>query len=305
MLAADRGVPAMDASSWWADHTRVTPVDREASGAGDVGEAGEAGDVREAAGPPPSLPPPPPPPPRPAPLPRVGRHAARRRPAWLPTWLPGAADRMPGIGSAQVAVVAIIVAVALAGTTWWLLRARPEPVAPSPAAASAEPLVAPSGPAATSGDTDAAATDGTTVTVDVAGKVRRPGIVVLDAGARVVDALEAAGGARAGVSTTGLNLARVLVDGEQILVGAPAVAPAPGPAPGAGSAPPGAPAQPVNINLADQTQLETLPQVGPVTAAAIIAWREQHGGFASVDQLIEVDGIGEKTLAQIAPFATV
>ena len=57
------------------------------------------------------------------------------------------------------------------------------------------------------------------MTVDVAGKVRRPGIAVLDAGARVVDALEAAGGARAGVDLTGLNLARVLVDGEQILVG--------------------------------------------------------------------------------------
>ena len=66
------------------------------------------------------------------------------------------------------------------------------------------------------------------MTVDVEGKVRRPGIVVLDSGARVVDALKAAGGARPGVRLSGLNLARLLVDGEQILVGVPAVVGLPG-----------------------------------------------------------------------------
>ena len=158
---------------------------------------------------------------------------------------------------------------------------------------AAEPSAA-SAPGATVGQAGS-------VTVDVAGKVRRPGIAVLDAGARVVDALKAAGGARRGVDLSSLNLARVLVDGEQILVGAPpqSVA-APGP-----SAPGQVPGQLVNLNLASATELESLPEVGPVTAAAIIAWRESNGGFSAVDELLEIDGIGETTLGQIAPYVTV
>ena len=143
-----------------------------------------------------------------------------------------------------------------------------------------------------------------TVTVDVAGKVRHPGIAVLDAGARVVDALEAAGGARPGVDLTGLNLARVLVDGEQVVVGGPA----PSGAAAAASAPAGAPSGPVamvNLNTATESELDTLPEVGPVTAASILQWRDQHGGFTSVDELLEVDGIGEVTLGKLAPYVTV
>ncbi len=139
--------------------------------------------------------------------------------------------------------------------------------------------------------------------VDVAGRVRRPGIAVLDAGSRVVDALEAAGGARRGVDLSSLNLARVLVDGEQILVGVDA----PGGVAARVPPPPGgvAAAALVNLNTADQTQLEALPEVGPVTAQAIIGWRDAHGGFTAVDQLLDVDGIGEATLNQIAPLVTV
>ncbi|QYJ05771.1 ComEA family DNA-binding protein [Nocardioides panacisoli] len=99
------------------------------------------------------------------------------------------------------------------------------------------------------------------------------------------------------MKTAGLNLARVLTDGEQIVVGRPAAAVGPPASPGA--------ERPVNLNLAQQAELEELPGVGPVTAAAIIAWREEHGGFRSVDQLIDVSGIGEKTLAEIAPRVTV
>ncbi len=139
------------------------------------------------------------------------------------------------------------------------------------------------------------------MTVDVEGKVRRPGIVVLDSGARVVDALKAAGGARPGVDLRGLNLARLLVDGEQILVGVPAAVGLPA------AAVPTAPADGplVNLNTAGQTELESLPDVGPVTAEAILAWRTEHGGFTSVDELLEVDGIGDATLATIAPHVTV
>ncbi len=105
-----------------------------------------------------------------------------------------------------------------------------------------------------------------------------------------------------GVDLTALNLARVLVDGEQIVVGAPQptvpVAPS-------GSTVPGVPTALVNLNTATQAELETLPDVGPVTALAILAWRDEHGGYTSVDELLEVDGIGEATLGKLTPYVTV
>lgn len=244
-------------------------------------------------------------------LPVPGRHAARRRlaPGRLVAGLLPETLRGPiGLGSAHVAVVAVLVALGLGVTCWWVVRGDAEPApgridaAGSPVTASdASPAAlqppAPPDVSATGGATPSAGT----VTVDVAGKVRRPGIAVLDAGARVVDALEAAGGARRGVDLSPINLARVLVDGEQILVGEaarPAAASAPGAAaPAAGSL--------VNLNTATVAELELLPEVGPVTAQAIVTWREQHGGFTAVQELLEVDGIGDKTLATITPHVTV
>ncbi len=242
----------------------------------------------------------PPEPPEPPELPRPGRHAARRRPRWGANRV--ADVRLPGLEAPQLTVLAVIVAVGVAVTTWWVLRDQAstvEPVAAVPPA-SVEPLVSgsPSG-LASPGSTVPV---GDTVTVDVTGKVRRPGIVVLDTGARVVDALKAAGGERHGVDLSTLNLARVLVDGEQIVVGAARVS---APAAPTGSAPPGAPPTLVNLNTATQAELETLPEVGPVTALAIMAWRDEHGGFTSVDELLEVDGIGEVTLEKLAPYITV
>jgi competence protein ComEA len=241
-------------------------------------------------------------------VPEPGRHAARRRGTVADGLVPEPLRGRVALGPAQLAVVAVLVAVGLAVTAWWVVRSDPSPVAPvAPAAPrSADALATPadgaSGPADPTASGSAAAAD--TVTVDVAGKVRRPGIAVLDPGARVVDALEAAGGARPGVDLSGLNLARVLVDGEQILVGvaAPVAAAPDAAAPGA-AATPGATL--VNINTADLAELETLPEVGPVTAQAIVTWRETNGGFTSVDELLEVDGIGEATLESMAPFVTV
>lgn len=224
--------------------------------------------------------------PGPVAVPVPGRHAARRlRP--LPV--------VGLLGPAQLTVLAVLVAVGLAVTCWWLLRSSPEVVPVSAEAAPA--LVTPMAEGAAEVPADTG--DPSELVVDVAGKVRHPGIAVLEPGARVIDALRAAGGARRGVDLSSLNLARPLVDGEQILVGVgggPQPAPASG-APGAGLL--------VNINTAGQAELESLPEVGPVTAAAIIAWREQHGGFGSIDQLVEVDGIGEATLATVTPFVTV
>ena len=245
-----------------------------------------------------------------APLgPVPGRHAARRRRPGLPDAL---TDALPdtlrgrvGLGVGQVAVLAVVVAVGLALTTWWVLRGDPEvvPVATPVVASSGSALVALPSASASSPGTGGAA-PATTVTVDVAGKVRRPGIAVLDPGSRVVDALEAAGGARPGVDLSSINLARVLVDGEQILVGRPAAAAPAVPGLTTGALP-GATGPLVNLNLAGQAELETLPEVGPVTAQAILAWRDEHGGFSAVEELLEVDGIGDVTLERIAPFVTI
>ncbi len=131
--------------------------------------------------------------------------------------------------------------------------------------------------------------------------MRHPGIAVLRQGARVIDALRAAGGARPGVDLGGLNLARVLTDGEQVVVGGAVVTGPTATTPTSGSPVAGL----VNINTADETALESLPEVGPVTAQAIIAWRSEHGGFTAVDQLLDVDGIGDATLAKLTPYVTI
>lgn len=229
-------------------------------------------------------------------LPVPGRHASRR-------------VRIGGLqlGPVHLAVVAVVAAVAVGLAAWWAVRDQAEAVPVRVDATAPAPLTSLS-PDAAEADAGAAATEATEdggngageVVVDVAGKVRRPGIAVLPVGSRVVDALEAAGGARRGVDLTGLNLARPLIDGEQVLVG---VAPAPGvagtltsPAPEGGAL--------VNLNSADLAELDTLPGVGPVTAEAIVSWREDNGGFTSVEELLEVDGIGEATLEDLAPLVT-
>jgi competence protein ComEA len=268
-------VPPADLTTapWWDDHTRPAAPRR----------------------------PPPAPPPAPRPLPRA------RRPAQAPGRHAAPRPHLPaGLGAAQLAAVAVVVAIGLAVTCWWLVRGSAHP-ASDLAAAPAASLV-PSSPAVTPVDHDPAggpgATTPATVTIDVAGKVRHPGIAVLDAGSRVVDAIKAAGGARPGVDLTGLNLARVLTDGEQVVVGASAPSGAAAEAVPS-DAPSGGPATLVNLNTATEAELDTLPDVGPVTAASILQWRDQHGGFTSVDELLEVDGIGEVTLGKLAPYVTV
>ncbi|WP_435092473.1 helix-hairpin-helix domain-containing protein [Clavibacter michiganensis] len=147
----------------------------------------------------------------------------------------------------------------------------------------------------------------TPIYVHVVGAVVSPGLYPLSPGSRVVDALAAAHGFADGAATAGVNLARVLSDGEQLVVPrqgeAPAV-PATSGAPGAagGSASPSAP---VDLNTATAEQLETLPRVGPSLAARIIAWRTAHGRFAHVADLGRVPGIGDRTLASLTPLVRV
>ncbi len=255
--------------------------------------------------------------------PRVGRHARRsigpfaRLLGWFHDRLPPTLQGRVQLGSSHLTVVALLVAAALAVTAWWVIRADGRGTvvpaasfagAPATGASAAMPVAVesatPAGRAAAQTATGQPSSSGSPVVIiDVAGKVRRPGIATLPLGSRVVDALEAAGGARRGVNLTSLNLARLLVDGEQIVVGVPP--PGGVAAPAASAASGGAPGPLVNLNSATQVELETLPGVGPVTAAAILQWRTDNGAFTSVDELLEVSGIGDATLAEMAPFVTI
>lgn len=138
--------------------------------------------------------------------------------------------------------------------------------------------------------------------VHVAGAVRHTGVYRLPNGSRVEDAVHRAGGATDDADLDGINLAAKVADGQQVVVPQAAATPA-GAAPagggGAASAGPEAPAAPVGLNAATLEQLQTLDGVGPATAEKIVAWRTEHGGFRSVDDLGQVPGIGPKRLAAL------
>ncbi|MFJ1603829.1 helix-hairpin-helix domain-containing protein [Streptomyces sp. NPDC088253] len=170
---------------------------------------------------------------------------------------------------------------------------------------SAEPGGSAGAPPSPAGSGGSTGSTGTAIVVDVSGKVRSPGLRRLPAGSRVEDALRAAGGVRPGANTEGLNRARLLVDGEQVLVGVPAAVT--GPVMGGGSSATGSggsasgavPSAPVSLNTATVDQLDTLPGVGPVLAQHIVDYRTQHGGFRSVDELREVNGIGDRRFSDL------
>ena len=148
--------------------------------------------------------------------------------------------------------------------------------------------------------------EGGLAVVNVAGAVRRPGVYRLPASARVDDAVRRAGGATRRADLTGVNLAAKVEDGRQILV--PERVPksnGTAPAAPAGPAPPPPPGQPLNLNTATLEQLDTLDGIGPSLAQAILDFREENGGFGSVDELAQVPGIGEKRMASLREQVTV
>jgi competence protein ComEA len=199
-----------------------------------------------------------------------------------------------------LAATALSVIAVVAGATW-LLHGSPSPPESSLpyAARSTSTTSAGAGPSLTPSTSVP-----TEVVVYVAGRVAAPGVYTLPVPARVDDAVRAAGGPTADADLDIVNLAAVVHDGERVFV--PAVGqPIPdvaGVTTPAGST---APVFPININTADTDQLDQLPGVGPATAAAIIAQRQQHGPFQSIDELSDVRGIGPAKLDAIRGLVTV
>jgi competence protein ComEA len=224
------------------------------------------------------------------------------------SWRARLAGMLAGAGRQSVAVGLVVLVALTAATVLWLRgtaspagAAGPEPGGGSVPAEGGHPEGAslPTIDVGTAADTSA-----TMVAVHLTGRVRRPGVVRLPQGSRVLDAIAAAGGATAGADLDGVNLARKLVDGEQIRVPAHGERPAPPPGtPGPGAAA-AAPGTPVDLNTATAAQLEALPGVGEVTAARIVAYRDAHP-FRSVEELRQVEGIGERRYAQLEKLVTV
>ncbi|MDT5095460.1 MAG: competence protein ComEA [Mycobacterium sp.] len=239
----------------------------------------------------------------------------------LSRWLPAASpDDGPGWiaairadpGRAGLFALGVVAVVAVLVTVFAIMRDRPPPITssklpPVQMVSSAKPT--PSGSPAPEQP----------VVVSVVGLVHKPGLVTLQPGARIADAVGAAGGALDGADLLGLNMAQRLTDGTQIVVG---IAPAPGQptrlgssvAPSTGgsassSSPSAKPTAsstgPIDLNTATVEQLDALPGVGPVTAAAIVAWRDANGKFTNVDQLGDVDGIGPARLDKLRSLVRV
>lgn len=231
-----------------------------------------------------------------------GDRAARRvrpPPEALAAQAAQAAQRVRQFTREHLAAVILVLVVGSGWTVYSLLQARSTPVA---VAAAIPSVVASPTPTPTASPS---------VLVHVIGAVRHPGLVELAAGGRVADAIAAAGGLSAAADPGELNLAEVVADGSQVVIGTKAEprgeVRAPGTA-GSGSTNATSAANgsaPLSLNTATLAQLDTLPGVGPVTAQKILDWRASHGRFSSVSELQEVDGIGPKSFAEIAPHVRV
>ncbi|MET8133913.1 ComEA family DNA-binding protein [Streptomyces sp. NPDC005251] len=241
---------------------------------------------------------------------RAGLAVRERLPLWLQSRF--------GLERRSVAALTVLLVVAAVFAVQHFWSGRTQPVRAPEVIGAATPYGekrgpgerpggqsgAPAGASGPAGAAEPAGAAGSVIVVDVGGKVRTPGLQRLPAGSRVEDALRAAGGVRHGTHTEGLNRARLLVDGEQIVVGASAPptgagSDGSGPVGTGGSAAGAAPSAPIPLNTATVEQLDGLPGVGPVLARHIIDYRTAHGGFRSVDELHEVTGIGDRRFADL------
>jgi competence protein ComEA len=214
-------------------------------------------------------------------------------------------------GDPRVGIAALLVVALAAGFIWYRLgagdsgEASTTRRAPSTSAPTSRSTAA--GSSANTGSSSGATKKGDRATVHVAGAVAKPGVYDLDAGARVIDAIEAAGGGAPDADLNRLNLAAKIADGQRVLVqrvgeAAPAGSASPASGGSGGSADPSVL---VSLNSATQAELEALPGIGPTLAEAIITERERRGGFRSVNELRDVRGIGEKRFADLKDKVTI
>jgi competence protein ComEA len=258
--------------------------------------------------------------------PRARGHRAGRMPSLFttPAALREARVRVgpPVVVGAVLLLVAVVVVLGIR-VAWAQRSAEPTPVPrPESALVTAVPTeavaAAPAGVADAGAPARASAASGPSY-VHVIGAVKQSGVVDVPAGSRVSDVVEAAGGLTADADPSRVNLARPVLDGERIWVpvegedppvevaapvsepgaSGPAQAAAPSSGPGASSA------APVDLNTADSTALQALPGIGPVTAEAILTWRDEHTRFSTVEELEEVSGIGPRTLERLRPLVVV
>jgi competence protein ComEA len=208
-------------------------------------------------------------------------------------------ERLRALERGELLGFLVVAVLLVGGAVFWYLRSLPAAVRVDAAIGAAHPAAAPSvSPSPSPG----------VVVVYVSGWVERPGVYEFEEGDRVVDAIERAGGPKKGADLNALNLAAFLTDAQQVLVMRKGQAPAPaassGSTTGSGTTVGGA-ETPINLNTATLDQLETLPGIGPALGQRIIDYREQHGPFQSVEDLLDVSGIGEKRLADLQDQVTV
>ncbi|HKN48979.1 MAG TPA: ComEA family DNA-binding protein, partial [Actinomycetota bacterium] len=212
-----------------------------------------------------------------------------------------------GLERRQQAGLVGVALLIVAAAAFWYVRSLPSRVRVEATVSAA----APGGAGATAGSTipspsPGSLTPGGVVVVDVAGWVRHPGVYQLHQGDRVIDAIRRAGGPRPGADLTSINLAALLTDAEQVVVGRAGARAGPPSSVGSGAGGSGGGSGGlVNINTATLDQLETLPGIGPALGQRIVDYRTQHGPFHSVEDLLNVSGIGEKRLADIKSKVTV
>lgn len=217
-------------------------------------------------------------------------------------------------GREHLALVLVAGVVAIGIAVTYLTRAQAHSIPLTVATPAVTASASASGPAATGGGEVATASPSAPITprmivVQVLGPVKRPGVITVPEGTRVTEAIARCGGLTAAAAPGDLNLAAILHDADQVVIGTrarpggavrggdQAADPAASASPSAG--------QPVDLNTATAAQLDQIPGIGPITAQKILDWRDQHGRFTAVTELREIDGIGAKTFARIAPHVRI
>ena len=208
-------------------------------------------------------------------------------------------ERLAELERRELVGLFVIGAVIVAACLVWYWRSLPRPVRIEAAASGSDA----SHPGSASAGPAASPTPGPELVVDVAGWVRHPGVYRFHQGDRVIDAIQAAGGAKPGANLAAINEAALLQDAQQVLVARRGAGS--GGAGGGGSGGAGTAGGKINLNTATLDQLETLPGIGEVIGQRIIDYREQHGPFHSVDDLLDVSGIGPSHLADVKDLVTV